>query len=43
MVKLIESAVNPLPLGMGSVNEIIKDKLYINGNPVDNVDIYIEN
>lgn len=23
--------------------EIIKDKLYINGNPVDNVDIHIEN
>lgn len=23
--------------------EIIKDKLFINGNPVDNVDIHIEN
>ena len=43
MVKLIESAVYPLPLGMGSVKEIIKDKLYINGNPVDNVNIRIKN
>lgn len=42
MVKLIKSAVNPLSLGMGSVKEIIKDKLYINGNPADNVDINIE-